>query len=164
MDSPGVLDWLSWQLLEHLQTDARLSYAELGRRVGLSPPAVVERVRRLEEAGIITGYHARLNPLKLGYTLTAMIELTTTPLQYSAALACMESLPEVRTCHHVTGQGSFRIEVIATSMAHLEQIIQQLSAFGSTTTSVVLSSPIQKQRLSSGCNPPVVTTGLISMD
>ena len=148
MDSTEYLDHTNQQLLALLQQDARLSYAELGRQVGLSPPAVVERMRRLEELGVITGYHAQLNPAKLGYTLTALIDLTTTPQQYGVIHARLASWPEVRTCHHVTGQGSFRIEAIATSMAHLEQVIQQLSQFGTTATAIVLSTPLQKQQLS----------------
>lgn len=148
-ESPD-LDRLSWTLLEALQADARLSYAELGRRVNLSAPAVAERVRRLEDLGIITGYRAIVDPVALGYGLTALIDLTTTPQQYPAVTRFLTQHEAVRRCCHVTGQGSFRIEVIARSIAHLEALIEQLSRFGQTATAIVLSQPVQKHSLGPG--------------
>ena len=143
-DSTGLLDDTAWILLTALQTDARLSYAELGRRASLSAPAVAERVKRLEEAGVITGYQAIVNPAALGYGLRALIDLTTTPPQYPKVLAQLEAMPEIRSCHHVTGAGSFRVEAIARSMIHLEEVIEQLSRFGQTATAIVLSTPLSK--------------------
>ncbi|HEY9728704.1 MAG TPA: Lrp/AsnC family transcriptional regulator [Chroococcales cyanobacterium] len=148
-DSEKLLDDTGWQLLQALQQDARLSFAELGRRVELSPPAVAERVRRLEDAGIITRYRAEVNPEKVGLPLTAMIGLTTTPQQYPQVIALIKALPEVLECHHVTGNSSFSIKAIASSMSHLERLIEQLSRYGSTATSIVLSTtkssqPIQR--------------------
>lgn len=145
LDSNVVLDTVAWTLLEALQGDARLSFAELGRRVNLSPPAVAERIRRLEEAGVIQGYRAEVNPAALGYCLVALIDLTTTPLEYDAVTRLLESLEEVRRCHHVTGQGSFRIEVLARSISHLEEVIGELSRYGQTATAIVLSQPVEKQ-------------------
>lgn len=142
-DSEKLLDAVGWQLLAALQEDARLSFAELGRRVGLSPPAVAERVRRLEEVGIITGYCAQVNPEKVGLPLMALIGLTTTPQQYPKIIALVRDLPEVLECHHVTGSCSFSIKAIASSIAHLESLIEQLSQFGPTATSIVLSSPVK---------------------
>lgn len=81
-DSANNIDRTNWQLLQALQEDARLSYAELGRRVGLSPPAAAERVRKMEEAGIITGYRVEINAEKIGLPITALIALTTTPQRY----------------------------------------------------------------------------------
>lgn len=143
-----MIDETSWQILEALQVDARQSYAELGRQVGLSPPAVAERVRRLEEAGIITGYRAVVNPEALGYGIAALIELTTTPQQYPQVIERLERLNEVRSCHHITGKGSFQIHVIARSIAHLEQMIGELSHFGQTATSIIFSTPVRKSVLS----------------
>lgn len=143
-DSANLLDDTAWTLLTALQTDARLSYAELGRRANLSAPAVAERVKRLEEAGVIVGYRAIVNPQTLGYGLKALIDLTTPPQQYPKVLAQLEAMPEIRSCHHVTGAGSFRMEAIARSMAHLEQIIERLSQFGQTETAIVLSTPLSK--------------------
>lgn len=148
MESKVELDSVAWILLEALQADARLSFAALGRRVNLSPPAVAERVRRLEEAGIIQGYRAEVNPEALGYGLTALIDLTTTPQQYPVVTRLLADMEEVRHCYHVTGQGSFRIEAIAHSIPHLEEIIEQLSRYGQTATAIVLSQPIKKQSFS----------------
>ncbi len=139
-DSEKLLDDTGWQILQALQNDARLSFAELGRRVGLSPPAVAERVRRMEEAGIIWGYRAEVNPEKVGLPLTALIGLTTTPQQYPQVIALINNLPEVLECHHVTGSSSFSIKAIASSVSHLELLIEQLSRYGSTATSIVLST------------------------
>jgi Lrp/AsnC family leucine-responsive transcriptional regulator len=144
-DSEKLLDDTSWQILQALQDDARLSFAELGRRVGLSPPAVAERVHKMEEAGIITGYRAQVNAQKIGLPLMAMIGLTTTPQQYPQIIALINDLPEVLECHHVTGSCSFSIKAIASSISHLESLIEQLSRFGQTTTSIVLSSPIKER-------------------
>lgn len=144
MESKVELDAVAWTLLEALQTDARLSFAELGRRVNLSPPAVAERIRRLEEMGVIQGYRAEIDPVALGYGLVALIELTTTPQEYDAVTRLLEGLEEVRRCYHVTGQGSFRIEAIARSISHLEEVIGQLSRYGQTATAIVLSQPVEK--------------------
>ncbi len=138
-DPEKLLDDTGWQLLQALQEDARLSFAELGRRVGLSPPAVAERVRRMEEAGIITGYRAQINPEKIGLPITALIGLTTTPQQYPCVIALIKDLPEVLECHHVTGGCSFALKAIASSMSHLEALIEKLSRYGQTSTAIVLS-------------------------
>ncbi len=145
IESKVELDDVAWTLLEALQADARLSFAELGRRVNLSPPAVAERVRRLEEAGVIRGYRAEVDPAALGYGLAALIDLTTTPQQYGAVTRLLEGLEEVRRCYHVTGQGSFRIEVVVRSIAHLEVVIGELSRYGQTATAIVLSQRLEKQ-------------------
>jgi Lrp/AsnC family leucine-responsive transcriptional regulator len=146
-DSEKLLDDTGWQLLQALQEDARLSFAELGRMVGLSPPAVAERVRRMEDAGIITGYRAQVNPEKIGLPLMALIALTTTPQQYPQVIALINGLPEVLECHHVTGNCSFSIKAIASSMSHLEGLIGQLSRYGQTSTSIVLSKTKSQQAI-----------------
>ncbi|WP_017306793.1 Lrp/AsnC family transcriptional regulator [Spirulina subsalsa] len=143
------LDYTDWQLLEALQKDARLSFSELGRRVGLSPPAVTERVRKLEESGIVAGYGADLNPGAVGLPILAFIQLTTSPEHYPQVTALMQELPEILECHHVTGNTSFVVRAIASSLAHLEQIIGKLSQYGQTSTSVVLSSPVTKKPIAS---------------
>lgn len=143
-DYENKLDETSWQLLQALQEDARLSYAELGRRVSLSPPAVAERVRKMEEIGIITGYRVEINAEKIGLPITALIALNTTPQQYPQVITLMNNLAEIQFCHHVTGNSSFIIGANVSSIAHLEKLIEQLSQHGQTTTSIVLSSPIKK--------------------
>ncbi|MCS7069081.1 MAG: Lrp/AsnC family transcriptional regulator [Meiothermus sp.] len=145
-----LLDQANIAILNELQKDGRLSYRELGRRVGLSTPAVTERVRRLEDAGIIAGYGARVNPGALGYTITALIEVATPPGRYQQMLEFARATPAVRECYFVTGEASFVTKVITTSVEHLQDLIQQLGFYGSTRTSVVLSQPIIKETLEVG--------------
>ena len=146
-DSAKTLDITSWQLLEALQEDARLSYAELGRRVGLSPPAAAERVKRMEEVGIIAGYRVEIDAEKIGLPITALIALTTTPQQYPQVISLMINLVEIQFCHHVTGDSSFMMEARVSSIAHLEKLIEQLSQYGQTKTAIVLSSPIVRRKM-----------------
>ena len=144
------LDKISWKLLEELQKNARQSFAGLGRKVGLSTPAVAERVRRLEEAGIITGYHAALDVTKLGVPIRVLVHLTIHDgeLQVQRTVAAVKELAEVSRCHRITGAESFVIEANVASIRHLEILIDKLSALGSTSTSTVLSSPVQRREYS----------------
>ena len=145
LDTKKLLDEVGWRILRELQMDARLSFAELGRRVGLSLPAVAERVRRLEEADIITGYHAELNTEKIGMPVMTFIRITTTGENYPSIIALARDLPEVLECHHLTGTDSFILKIVTGSISHLEQLIGQLSSYGQTATSIVLSSPVTKR-------------------
>jgi Lrp/AsnC family transcriptional regulator, leucine-responsive regulatory protein len=129
-------------LLETLQEDARISYAELGRRVGLTPPAVAERVRRLEVSGIISGYHAQVDLKKAGYGLVAFIRLNSAPELAKQLGRIAADTPEVLEFHHVTGTEGFILKVVAKSIEHLEKVIMTLLPYGQTTTSIVLSSPV----------------------
>jgi Lrp/AsnC family transcriptional regulator, leucine-responsive regulatory protein len=142
-----ALDGIAWKLIEFLQQNARLSFAELGRKVGLSTPAVAERVRRLEEAGVITGYHASLNISKLGVPIRILVRLTIPggDLQVSRAVTAIKELPEISKCHRITGAESFIIEADVVSIRHLEVLIDRLSALGATSTSTVLSSPVERR-------------------
>jgi Lrp/AsnC family leucine-responsive transcriptional regulator len=139
------LDIIAWKIIECLQHNARISFAELGRKVGLSTPAVAERVRRLEEAGVITGYHAALNMSKLGMPIHVVMRLTIPggDLQIARTVSAIKELPEILRCHRITGNESFVIEAHLVSVRHLEALIDRLSAFGATSTSTVLSSPIE---------------------
>lgn len=140
-----LLDKFNLAILHELQRDGRLSYSELGRRVGLSTPAVTERVRRLEDAGLIVGYGARINPSALGYSITALIEVATPPHRYQQMLEFAQASKAVRECYFVTGESSFVAKVMTSSVEHLQELIQQLGFYGSTRTSVVLSQPILKE-------------------
>ena len=141
------LDAIAWKILEYLQQNARISFAELGRKVGLSTPAVAERVHRLEEAGVISGYHAFVNPARLGLPIHVLVRLTIPggDLQVSRAVTAIKDLAEIQRCHRITGDESFIIEANVVSVRHLESLIDKLSALGATSTSTVLSLPVERR-------------------
>lgn len=144
------LDKVGWQLLRVLQEDARLSFSALGRRVGLSSPAIAERVRRMENLGIITGYRTMVDPDKLGYAITVFITVKTSDEHHDEIATFSHTLSEVLECHHVTGQDSYIFKVIVSSMLHLEHVISRLRKYGETTTSIVLSSPVKDKMIVAG--------------
>ena len=130
-----------------MQENARLSFSALGRQVGLSGPAVAERLHKLEELEIIAGYHADVNPAAIGYGVSAFIRLTAPTEKYPRVLELAQRLPEIRECHHVTGSEAFILKILTTSIPELESLIAQLSTFGATSTAIVLSSPVRKHQL-----------------
>lgn len=140
-------DAIAWKILECLQKNARLPFAELGRQVGLSTPAVAERVHRLEEAGVITGYHAAVNVAKLGIPIRILMRLTIPggDLQISRTVSAIKELTEISRCHRITGSESFVLEADVVSIRHMEALIDRLSALGATSTSTVLSSPVERR-------------------
>jgi len=141
------MDDLDLELLSALQDDARATYAELGRQVGLSAPAIAERVRRLEASGIISGYHAEVNLKKAGYGIVAFVRLTS-PSDLAPQLERLASdTPEVLEFHRVTGTEGFVLKVAVTSIEHLERIVVRLLPYGNTTTSIVLSSPVTWRKI-----------------
>ncbi|HUA98104.1 MAG TPA: Lrp/AsnC family transcriptional regulator [Terracidiphilus sp.] len=141
------LDAISWRILEALQHNARMPFAELGRQIGLSTPAVAERVHRLEEAGILTGYHAAVDVSKLGIPMRVLVRLTLQggEVQISRAVAMIKELPEISRCHRITGAESYVIEADVVSIRHMEALIDKLSVLGATSTSTVLSSPVVRR-------------------
>lgn len=147
--TPNVveLDAIAWKILEGLQKNARLTFAELGRKVGLSTPAVAERVHRLEEAGVITGYHALVDVAKLGAPIRILMRLTIGggDLQISRTVSAIKELQEISRCHRITGHESFVIEAHVVSIRHMEALIDRLSTLGATSTSTVLSSPVERR-------------------
>jgi Lrp/AsnC family transcriptional regulator, leucine-responsive regulatory protein len=145
LESEKLLDEIGWKILQELQENARLSFAELGRRVGLSIPAVTERVHRMEDAGIITGYHADINPEKVGLPITAFIRMNIVGDMTPRLTALLKELPEISECHRGTGGDSFIMKVNVASVHHLERLIDRLLPYGTTTTSIVLSSPVAKR-------------------
>ena len=146
-DISKLLDPTGEKLLGLLQENARLSYSELGRQVGLSTTAVIERIRRLEDAGLITGYKVELDREKLGLSVLAFVRLQAKPERYAPVLALVETLPAVLECHHVTGEESFVLKIVVKTVGELEPLIEQLSRFGPTSTSIVMSSPVGKRPL-----------------
>lgn len=141
------MDDIDRMLLEMLQNDARTSYAELGRQVGLTAPAVAERVRRLETSGVITGYHAQVDLKQAGFGLVAFIRLSSAPELAKQLGRVAAETPEVLEFHHVTGTEGFVVKVAARSIEHLERVITLMLPYGQTTTSIVLSSPLTWRRI-----------------
>jgi Lrp/AsnC family leucine-responsive transcriptional regulator len=139
------LDDVDWRLLEALQADGRASYADLGRTVGLSPSAVTERVRRLEESGVITGYTAEVDPERLGLAIMALVRLRYPHGNYKPFRDLLATTPEIGEAHHVTGEDCFVLTVRARSMRHLEEVTGRISGLGAVTTSVVYSSPLPRR-------------------
>src|SRR5947209_9528635 len=140
-----LLDQIGWKLLQELQINGRLSYAELGRRVGLTTPAVVERVKRMEEAGIIVGYHADVDPMKVGMPITAFIRMSVVGDVFTKITTVVKNSPEVVECHRGTGADSFIMKVHVRSVEHLESLMDRLTPFGITSAPIVLSSPVQQR-------------------
>jgi len=138
----GLLDETNLRLLCELQADARLSLAELGRRVGLSSPAVAERLARLEHQQVILGYHAQLNPRALGYQLSAVIRSRPGPRQVKQVGELAKNTPEVVDCRRITGEDCYVMTVHVRSIEHLEEVIDRFVPFGQTTTSLIQSSPV----------------------
>jgi Lrp/AsnC family transcriptional regulator, leucine-responsive regulatory protein len=142
-----MIDEIDKRLLAELQRDARLSYAELGRRVGLTTPAVIERVRKLEDAGIIIGYRAEIDTTKVGLPITAFVRMSITGVDYSHIIEVAQESNEVLECHRGTGGDSFIMKVAVSSVEHLQEIIDKLTPYGITTTAIVLSSPVKRRTI-----------------
>jgi Lrp/AsnC family transcriptional regulator, leucine-responsive regulatory protein len=136
----SAMDVTNWGILKSLQEDSRTSMAELGRRVGLSAPAISERVHRLEDAGIIEGYRAVINPRALGRTILAFVRISALGNVKDRVHQLVQRMPEILECHRGTGNDCFLLKVSVTSIEHLEKVTDAFTAFGSLTTSVVLSS------------------------
>lgn len=146
---PAELDRIAWKIIEELQQDARISWAELGRRVGLTTPAVAERVHRLEKLGVIRGFHADISLERLGLPILIFVRLS---------MAGPESLvrtfqqqvktwDEVIECHRVTGSDSFIVKARVVSVEHLERFLDKLGHYGTTSTATVLSSPVLQRTM-----------------
>ena len=142
-----MIDEIDRKLLSELQSDARVSYAELGRRVGLTTPAVIERVRKLEDAHIITGYRAEIDPAKVGMPITAFLRMSITGVDYSHIIEVAEQSKEILECHRGTGGDSFIMRVVVSSVEHLQEVIDRLTPYGITTTTIVLSSPVKRRTI-----------------
>jgi Lrp/AsnC family transcriptional regulator, leucine-responsive regulatory protein len=136
------LDAVDRALLTELQGDARISFAELGRRVGLSSPAVAERLARLEELGVITGYRAEIDPRTLGFTLGAIIRIRPAPRELRKVAELAQRTPEVVECHRITGEDCFFIKAYVRDVEHLEELIDQFVIYGQTTSSIMQTSPV----------------------
>ena len=140
--SSKLLDDANLRLLTELAAEPRLSMAELARRVGMSAPAVTERVRRLEEAGVIAGYRLEIDPTALGLPLAAYLRVRPNPGQLSRVAELARSIPEVVECHRVTGEDCFVIKLYIPAMDQLDRVLDRFLFYGTTTTSLIQSSPV----------------------
>ncbi len=148
------LDDLDWALLAEVQQDGRASITQLAKKISLSVSATSERLRRLEESGVIIGYTAVVDVDKLGYQILAQLRLRYPSSRYQPLHDLLAKTPEVIEAHHVTGEDCFVLKVIATSMRHLEEISGRIGGLGSVTTSVAYSSPLERRAI----GRPALTT------
>ena len=146
MDSTALMDNYGRKLLEELQANARLSVAELGRRIGLSPTATAERLRQMEEVGILRGYTVEIDREALGLEVMAFIRMSCGGQHYRRLLDYVQTLEEVRECHHLTGGDDLLLKVTTTSMNDLEALIEALLPYGTPVTSLVLSTPVERRK------------------
>ncbi len=140
--SNELLDEVNIQLLRELRQDPRVTMAELGRRVGMSSPAVAERVRRMEECGIIGGYSVAINPVPLGLPIAAYIRIRPHAGQLPQIAELARSIPEIVECHRITGEDCFLMKVHIPAMDQLDRILDCFLIYGQTTTSIIQSSPV----------------------
>lgn len=136
------LDTKSWKILQAIQDEGRISLTELASRVALSLPATSERLKRLEESGVIEGYRACVSAEHAGYEVMALIGMTTPQPDKARLVALLQQMPEVLECLHVTGQDSFILRVVTRNIRHLERFVGSINHFGETRTSIVMSAPI----------------------
>ncbi len=148
MDSTALLDSHGRKLVHELQANSRLSLAELSRRIGLSPTATGERLKQMEEIGILRGYTVDIDREALGLEVLAFIRMSCPGQNYHRFLDYAQTLEEVRECHHLTGGDDFLLKVTTTSLADLEALIEALLPYGNPVTSLVLSSPVEHRRYS----------------
>jgi Lrp/AsnC family leucine-responsive transcriptional regulator len=142
-----LLDQINRRLLAELQADARLTMVELGRRVNLSPPAVAERIQRLERAGVIAGYRAIVDTKAVGFAIAAIVRVRPTTRQLHKIPELARELPEVVECHRITGEDCFFLKLQLRSMDDLEGILDRFAVVGQTTTSIVHSAPVRPRPL-----------------
>lgn len=142
------LDGTNLRLLAELQTNSRLSNAELGRRVDLSAPAVADRLARLEESGAIVAYRAEIDPRALGYSLSLVLRIRPAPRELKKVAELARRTPEVVECHRITGDDCYFMRAWVRDVDHLEEVIDRFAPYGQTTTSIVQSSPVPPRGLS----------------
>jgi Lrp/AsnC family transcriptional regulator, leucine-responsive regulatory protein len=141
------LDTTNLRLLKELQVDARVSNAELGRRVGLSAPSVAERLARLEEGGAIVSHRTEIDPRALGYTLSVVLRIRPAPREVKKVAELAQRTPEVVECHRITGDDCYFMRAWVRDVEHLEEVIDRFAPYGQTTTSIVQSSPVPARGL-----------------
>lgn len=141
----GNLDSTDLQILGALAADARISVAELARSVGLSAPSVSERIKRLEETGVIGGYSARIDPAALGLPIAAWLRIRPIPGQLPRVADLLRDLPDIVECDRVTGEDCFIARAHVASVDDLERLIDKIIPFATTNTSIIQSSPVRRR-------------------
>lgn len=136
------LDEINIRALRELRRDPRITMAELGRRIGMSSPAITERIRRMEEAGVIGGYHLVVNPAAVGLPIGAYIRIRPHGGRLAQIADLARGIPEVVECHRITGEDCFLLKVYIPAMDQLDRILDAFLVYGSTTTSIIQSSPV----------------------
>lgn len=136
------MDELNVRLLTELQADPRLTMSELARRVGMSPPAVTERVQRLERTRVITGYRLEVDPAALGLPVTAFVRVRPAAGQLARVAQLAESSPQVSECHRITGEDCFLMQVHAPTVERLGDVLDRFQVHGQTVTSIVVATPV----------------------
>ena len=144
VDFPS-LDATDYRIIDELIADGRISLAELGRRVSLSSPAVAERVKRLEQGGVITGYRAEIDPRALGYQLTAIVRVKPAVRQLSKIAALAADIPQIEECLRITGEDCFYLKLHLGSIEELPSVLDQFLLYGETTTSIVNATPVPRR-------------------
>jgi len=139
-----MIDAISWQILDCLQKNARQSFAEIGRKVGLTSPAVAERVKKMEDSGVIKGYKAQVSYHKTGHQLKAVITLRAFMGRLKPFLEKVKEFKEVINCYRITGNENIIMEVVLYDQSHLEEFIDKLITYGETKTHIILSNVIEQ--------------------
>jgi Lrp/AsnC family leucine-responsive transcriptional regulator len=142
-----LLDYTNRRLLTELQADPRQTMSALARKVGMSAPAVTERVQRLEQAGVITGYRVDIDPAALGLPVTAFARIRPGPGQLPRIAAMARDMPEVSECHRITGEDCFLVKLHASDIGSLEDTLDRFLLHGQTITSIVVTSPVPPRSL-----------------
>jgi Lrp/AsnC family transcriptional regulator, leucine-responsive regulatory protein len=143
-----MLDLINRRILAELVENGRIPFRELGERVGLSGPAVTERVRRLEREGVITGYSALINPVAFGYPILAIVRISHSPGRPpDEASRLAADMPEVIECNRVTGSESYVVRAWCRDLAHLNDLVLRFSDCGETTTNLVIDTPVERRSL-----------------
>ena len=142
-----MVDTISWNILKILQKNARTSSSEIGRQVGISSPAVTERIKKMEDAGIIESYHTTVSPFEVGYQLKAIINLRAFKGKLKPFLEKVKTYDEVVNCYRITGNENIVMEVVLRNQKHLESFIDQLIVYGETKTQIVLSHVVKNNSI-----------------
>ncbi|MFI0448469.1 Lrp/AsnC family transcriptional regulator [Actinomadura sp. 6N118] len=156
------LDQTDWRIIAELQRDGRLSFNKLAQRINLSAPAVADRVRRLEEAGVIAGYQARIDPARVGLPLTAFVQMRCAHGRCLLKTTAAEDLPEVTEIHKLSGNWCSMLKIRVASMQHLEGLLERLGDHGEMNSHVVLSTPYEGRAVEAtqpGTRPVTASTG-----